>query len=228
MELRETPTVPRDPIPLTTPLSTVTDADTTSPRLTNITVTLRGALDISEQINFQGTVFPSTISRTRLSFTEIALLALASPSAADFLQILNSIRYSNDEQEPTPGVRTVEFRISDDLFTSLSITYVDVIEINDVPTLYLNSSRIPGPIEASYTQGALPVLFIFGASISDPDSSIVAAVITIQVFDDGDEIISVSQREAESAGINSTTMTRRESTGLFITLPLLSTTMLYI
>ena len=213
----ETPSLPRDPIPITTDDSVITDADTTSPRLSNITVTLTGAVDPTEQILFSdATSHPNTISTNRHSLTYITLVALNSPSAEDYITIVKDIRYSNNEEEPTPGVRLVLFRTSDELFTSLSITSVNVIEVNDLPVLFLSSAQVEDPIEASYTQGALPVLFIFGANIIDIDSNIVRATIKIQIFDSGEEIISVSQREAESNNINFTTTTTTEATGMYI------------
>ncbi|KAI6660904.1 Lefftyrin [Oopsacas minuta] len=221
IEFRETPVLPREAIPITTPDSIITDLDTIAPRINNITVSLIGAVDLTEQIIFSDVLsHPSTIVANRDSLTEITLVALATPTVAHFLAILNDIRYSNDEQEPFPAQRIVEFRTSDDRFTSLSITTIDVIEVNDIPVLFLSSAMVTDTVLASYTQGALPVLFIFGASIVDIDSNIVNAVITIQTFDSGEEIISVSQREADDNGITFSTTTNVGGTGTFSVLTL--------
>ena len=212
----ETPSVPRDSIPVTTAASLITDTDTTAPRLSNVTVSLTGDVDLTEEIIFSDVAsHPNTISTNRQSLSYITLVALASPTVGDYLAILNDIRYSNNEEEPTPGVRLVEFRTSDERFTSLSLTAISVIEVNDVPVLFLSSAQLSDPIEASYTQGALPVLFIFGANIVDRDSNIVRTTVKIQIFDSGEEIISVSQREAESKNINFTTTTTTVATGMY-------------
>ena len=215
IDFSETPSIPRDAIPVITEASIITDADTTAPRLTNITVSLTGGVDLTEQIMFSDAAsHPSTIKTNRASLTYISLEALASPTVADYLAILADIRYSNNEEEPTPGERVVVFRTSDERFTSISLTTINVIEVNDIPVLFLSSAQLSDPINASYTQGALPVLFIFGTNIIDLDSNIVRATVKIQIFDSGEEIISVSQREAESNNINFTTTTTTEATGM--------------
>ena len=206
--------IPRDTLSVTLAASTILDADTIAPRVINISVSLIGDVDLTEQIIFSDvSSHPNTIIANRESRARISLVALASPTVADYLSILNDIHYSNDDQEPTPGIRTVEFRTSDESFTSLSLAYIDVIEVNDNPILFLSSAKVADRVLASYTQGALPVLFIFGASISDPDSNIVRATVTIQIFDSGEEIISVSERVADNNGINFTTTVNQIETG---------------
>ena len=83
--------------------STILDADTTAPRVINISVSLIGIVDITEQIIFSDVAsHPNTIIANRESRVKISLVALASPTVADYLTILNDIHYSNDDQEPTP------------------------------------------------------------------------------------------------------------------------------
>ena len=129
----------------------------------------------------------------------IQIVGLASLST--YASLLMSVRYVNNADEPREGMREVHFSVSDGFANStLVVTTIDVILVNDPPVLTLNSGVI---YSTMYVEESLSVSVVDSNSpviLQDSDSNSLAYLtVTLSNALDGEaaEFISSSDQSLE-------------------------------
>ena len=111
-------------------------------------------------------------------------------SVSDYQQALRAVTYQNSALEPLSANRSIVFQVSDDMFTSESLTgYITIGLIND-NNLVLECTSNP----VVYVEGSNPIVIDSNLVLSDLDSDHVInyASLTIVNFQVGDELIAGS------------------------------------
>ena len=132
----------------------------------------------------------TSITASYNSATGVLTLS-GSDTVAHYQQVLRTIRYANSSENPTAGIRTVEFVASDGSTNSNTATcIVTVSASNDAPVVDLdanNSNSAGANYSTSYNEGDSPVLIADGdATFSDvDDANLVSLTVTITNLQDG-------------------------------------------
>ena len=131
------------------------------------------------------TVFPDLIQ----------VIGLASPNT--YASLLRSVRYANTADEPREGVREAHFSVSDGFSNStLVVTTIDVVVVNDPPVLTLNAGGI---YSAAYVEESLSVIIVDTNSpitVQDSDSiSLAYLTVTLSNALDGEPAESISSSD---------------------------------
>ena len=169
---------------------TITDADSGPQTLHSIVVSILNAPDGNMELLSSNTtglvdVFPSIGQ----------MLILRGPAPIqDFIDTLSSLQYANEADDPQePLQRIIEVIASDgQLQSEASFAIVNIIALNDPPTLFLSSS---GDFNTTFFENGPPVLLSDAdLMLSDPDSVLMqsASIVILDPMDSNDEYLLVS------------------------------------
>ena len=137
--------------------------------LSQVVVTLTGVQDVDEVLSLSASI--AGIDVTGDGTTEVTLTNTGSASVDNFQTLLRQITYKNDgidTDNPTEGPRTVTIRAVDDggLESNPAIVTIDVIAVNDPPSIHGNGVTPAATTDEPYNLGNL-----FAAeAFSDPDA----------------------------------------------------------
>lgn len=167
-------------------------ADPDSESFSTSSITLIGALDLGNEVLLFVSPVLTRISPTQLQLTGPALVTVLATA-------LQSVSYLNNATEPTPGMRLVQFTVSDESLTATATAEISVQTANDPPRVDLN-----GPlagidyttifVEAGEAVGIAPTL----AVIEDPDDVMLGSMrVRILPPTDGTrEVLTASSNES--------------------------------
>lgn len=149
------------------PAATIIDVDNFT--LANVTITLTPTPDGVDE-----TLILGTITGTEL------ILGIDTPVNV-FQPLLLSLQYQNLAEEPTPGVRIIEFVAHDGIDASLpAFTQITIQATNDIPLLDIDTnSAVPG-YQTSFVEQGAPV-FITSQNVSITDNDADAVITTVMV-----------------------------------------------
>ncbi len=156
--------------------ATLTDVDSTSLIFLNISLspTPDGTLEMLLISVPSGTGVDTTFNDTNLE-----LLPRPGTRIVDFLNVLSTLQYQNLAEEPTEGLRTVEFIASDGVGLSMPVfTTVRVMTVNDPPVLDLDPMQLG--YQATYTEGG-PSVRIASSAVTISDNDREAAITTVSI-----------------------------------------------
>ena len=112
------------------------------------------------------------------------VLTASSPSTARievFQSILRTLQYQNLAEEPTAGVRHVEFIASDSLATSMPVVSMIMVQaVNDPPILDLDTDNIRNGYRTTFIEGGPPVS-ITSQNVSIMDNDAGAEIQTVMI-----------------------------------------------
>lgn len=102
-------------------------------------------------------------------------LTLTGPAdAADFETAMRTITYVNTSDNPSTSTRTVRLIATDGTFVSSPVTVdIQVTAVNDVPVVSTTAGSL------AYTESSGAVVADTGVTVSDPDSNITGATVTV-------------------------------------------------
>ena len=208
-----------DPIMITSGQLSLQDVD--SSVLQSATIQLFNNIDgTSESLvlsqfdpSFSITILPDLIQVT----------GLASLSA--YANLLRSVSYANNADEPREGTREVYFSVSDGFANStLAVTTIDVVLVNDPPALTLNGGEIYSTV---YVEEALSVSIVDSNNpviLQDSDSgSLAFLAVTLSNALDGEAAESISSSDQSLEYVISRIQVQSDVTFNFTFSPELST-----
>ena len=112
------------------------------------------------------------------------ILTASSPSTARiqvFQSILRTLQYQNLAEEPTGGVRRVEFIASDGLATSMPVVSMVMVQVmNDAPILDLDTDNVGNGFQTTFIEGGPPV-FITSQNVSIMDNDAGAEIQSVMI-----------------------------------------------
>lgn len=114
----------------------------------------------------------------------------------NYEQVLSTLTYENTSDDPNTDQRRILTSVNDgDASSNVSRSLVDIVAVNDAPTLDLNGAANNNPVEATFTEDGPSVLVTPDANleITDPDNTTLAsATVTItNPLDAPSELLSV-------------------------------------
>ena len=177
------PTFTEDGAPVTVdPALTVTDGDSTD--LASAVVTITNLLNPGEEIlaaNVAGTAITANYVAPTLTLS-------GTDTLANYQQVLRSVTYGNNSQNPSTTARVLSFRVNDGTDNSnIVTTTVGVTAVNDPPVL-------AGTGSVTFTEDAGAVTVAGGLTVADPDhTSLVSGTVTItNLLNAGQEILTAN------------------------------------
>lgn len=124
-------------------------------------------------------------------------------SLAVYQQVLRSLTYVNNSNQPTEGARSIEVVVSDGMTTSAPATAtVTVAAVNDPPNLDLNGADPGTGFQTTFNQGDSPVVIVSPDTlVEDADNtSMMSATATINDLRDGaSELLDVDRSNSNLA-----------------------------
>ena len=150
---------------------TLTDAD--SAFLASATVTIQAPNFNAGQDTLA--LAPDAQFTTTFSGGVLTITAVGSISASAFQAALRTVTYTNSSDTPSTAARTIAFRATDDAAAASNVATrtINITAVNDAPVVTTSSGS------ASFTLGASPVVVDSGLTISDPDSGLSGATVSI-------------------------------------------------
>ena len=162
------------------PLATLIDVDNTT--LVNISITLSPRPDGNDETliittrQLEGTAIQLTGPVLVLSMENNIL-----PTIDNLQTILRSLQYQNLAEEPTLGIRTIEFIAHDGIDAGLPVTsQVTIQATNDVPMLDIDTLSSGTRYQTSFMEHGAPV-FITSRNVSVIDNDNNASISTIMI-----------------------------------------------
>ena len=168
-----------DSVPVTSPEATLMDVDNTS--LVSVNISLTPVLDVGmETITVMSLIDES--SQQQLSDTVLFISNNSQPIDIRLLEsVIQTVRYQNVAEEPTGGIRVIEFIVSDGLDTSIPVyTRVTVQPANDAPVVDINTLDSSPGYETTYTEEAPPV-YVTSRNVSISDNDVDASIETVMI-----------------------------------------------
>ena len=161
--------------------ATLIDVDNTT--LISINISLTPVLDVGLETI---TAVAPTESSAQQQFSDTELIiASADGGPIDInilLSVLRTLRYQNLAEEPTGGVRNIEFIVSDGLDTSIPVyTQVTVQTTNDPPVLNVSTSDPTPGYETTFVEEGPPV-YITSRNVSISDNDVGATIETVMII----------------------------------------------
>ncbi len=156
-------------VPAISPNATLIDVDNTT--LTMVRISLTPVLDAEEIIIVESQFYGTEVNISNETGIEISSL----------LSSLLTVRYQNLAEEPTGGVRNIEFVVGDGIDSSVPVyTQVTVQTVNDVPVLDI-STLDPSPgYQTNFTEEG-PAVYITSRNVSVRDNDADATIETVMV-----------------------------------------------
>jgi hypothetical protein len=156
-------------VPAISSNATLIDVDNTT--LTMVRISLTPVLDAEEIIIVESQFYGTEVNISNETGIEISSL----------LSSLLTVRYQNLAEEPTGGVRNIEFVVGDGIDSSIPVyTQVTVQTVNDVPVLDI-STLDPSPgYQTNFTEEE-PAVYITSRDVSVRDNDADATIETVMV-----------------------------------------------
>ena len=154
-------------VPAISSNATLIDVDNTT--LSSVRITLSPVLDETETITIES-------PQEQISGTEINRSYDTPIDSSDLLSILLTVRYQNLAEEPTGGVRNIEFVVSDGVDSSIPVyTQLTVQTVNDPPVLDINTLDPSPGYQTVFTEEG-PAVYITSRNVSVRDNDADAAI----------------------------------------------------
>ena len=158
-------------VPAISPNAMLIDVDNTT--LTMVRISLLSVLDTEETIII--------IAESQFSGTEINLSYETGVDIPSLLSTLLTVRYQNLAEEPTSGMRNIEFVVSDGVNSSVPVyTQVTVETVNDVPVLDISTLDSSPGYQTNFTEEG-PAVYITSRDVSVRDNDANATIETVMV-----------------------------------------------
>ena len=176
-----------DSVAAISPDATLIDVDNNS--LVSVNISLSPVLDSGME---SVTIVAPTEESAQEQFSDTKLVISNDGEPLNIMileSILRTVRYQNLAEEPTGGIRTIEFVASDGLDTSIPVyTQVTVETSNDHPVLDIDTLDPNPGYETTFIEDGSPV-YITSRDVSitdnDVDASIQMVMVVIQNATDG-------------------------------------------
>ena len=155
------------------PNATLIDVDNTT--LVSVSIILTPVLDDGLE-----TIIVES-PQQQVSGTEINLSYETPIDINSLLSILLTVRYQNLAEEPTGGVRNIEFIVSDGIDMSIPVyTQVTVQTVNDPPALDVNTLDPNPGYQTTFTEEG-PAVYITSRNVSVRDNDAGATIDTVMI-----------------------------------------------
>ena len=166
-------------VPAISESATLIDVDNTSVASANISLT--PVLDVGMETL---TIVAPTDESPQMQFSDTELYIYNEGQPLDInvvLSVLRTVRYENVAEEPTGGVRNIEFVVSDGLNTSIPVyTRLTVETRNDAPELDINTLDSSPGYETTFIEEG-PSVYITSRNVSITDNDVGAVVETVMI-----------------------------------------------
>ncbi|MEA2154406.1 MAG: hypothetical protein QOE11_546, partial [Solirubrobacteraceae bacterium] len=169
---------------LVDPSATLTDIDDTDIESATATLAARPDGDASESLSADAGASPITVEYTQATGT---LSLTGTATRAQYLAVLETVRYDNTKAQPSAAGRTIDFAVNDgDADSNTATAAVTVVPANAAPQLDLDGGAGGIDDAVAFTEDAGAVALAPGALASDADNAnLAAATITLTNRPDG-------------------------------------------